>query len=154
MLRAQVLLAVLGSVAGLAQATQARAHVSYVAEPATIEPGRARMIGVRFKVEDGFHVNSHRPSSELLLPTYLEVKPGGSAVKLSEPVYPKGQSYALPSFPEEKLDVYTGEFTILLPVTAGPGEHTLEGTLHYQACDRAACYPPKVLPVRIPVTAK
>jgi hypothetical protein len=41
-----------------------------------------------------------------------------------------------------------------VPVVAQAGVHTLDGALHYQACDHAACYPPKTLPVQVVFTAK
>ena len=85
--------------------------------------------------------------------TRLEWK-AASGVTAGEPGYPAGQLYSFSFSPEEKLDVYTGDFTVTLPVEAKPGEHTLEGVLRYQACDKAACYPPKVLPVRVLFTAK
>ena len=65
-----------------------------------------------------------------------------------------GTPYSFSFEPKEKLDVYTGSFTIKLPVVAAAGEHTVEGALRYQACDHAACYPPKTLPVQILFTAK
>jgi hypothetical protein len=37
---------------------------------------------------------------------------------------------------------------------AEAGAHTVNGTLRYQACDNAACYPPKSLPVQMVFTAK
>ena len=45
-------------------------------------------------------------------------------------------------------------FTVKLPVVADTGTHTVDGTLRYQACDHAACYPPKSLPVQVIFTAK
>jgi hypothetical protein len=75
-------------------------------------------------------------------------------VKLATVEFPAGTSYSLAADPSEKLDVYTGAFTVKLPVVAEPGEHTVDGTLRYQACDKAACYPPKNLPVRVVFTAK
>ena len=49
--------------------------------------------------------------------------------------------------PDVKLNVYSGEFTVTLRVaavrTAVPGNFTVHGTLHYQACDDKLCYPPK-----------
>ena len=45
-------------------------------------------------------------------------------------------------------------FTVKVPVVAAAGEHTVDGSLRYQACDNAACYPPKSLPVQVVVTAK
>jgi hypothetical protein len=50
--------------------------------------------------------------------------------------------------------VYMGDFTVKLPVVARAGAHTVDGTLRYQACDHAACYPPKNLPVQVIFTAK
>ena len=38
--------------------------------------------------------------------------------------------------------------------TAERGEHTVDGMLRYQACDKAACYPPKSLPVQVELMAK
>ena len=35
-------------------------------------------------------------------------------------------------------------FAVKVPVVAAAGEHTVAGSLRYQACDHAACYPPKV----------
>ncbi len=32
-----------------------------------------------------------------------------------------------------------------------PGKYVLRGNLKYQACDNAACYPPKQLPVQFEV---
>ena len=43
---------------------------------------------------------------------------------------------------------------LTLPVVAAAGEHTIDGSLRYQACDNAACYPPKTLPVQVVFTAK
>jgi hypothetical protein len=69
-------------------------------------------------------------------------------------VYPAGTSYSFSFDPSEKLDVYTGEFVVKLPVVASAGMHTIDGSLRYQACDNAACYPPKSLPVQVMVAAK
>jgi len=75
-------------------------------------------------------------------------------VKLGALEYPAGKLYSFSFEPDEKLDVYAGDFTVKLPVTATAGEHTVTGTLQYQACDNAACYPPKTLPVQLVFTAK
>ncbi len=50
--------------------------------------------------------------------------------------------------------MYSGAFTVKVPVTAQAGTRTLEGQLRYQACDREACYPPKTLPVEVAVAVK
>lgn len=134
-------------------AVKSKSYVMYVAEGQNIAAGRRSVLEMNFRVADGFHVNSHPPKSELLIPTQIALQPA-NGVKLAAVEYPEGTSYSLTTDPTEKLDVYTGTFTIRLPVTATAGEHTVNGTLRYQACDRAACYPPKNLPVQVIFTAK
>ena len=130
-----------------------RATVVYAAEPKSVPAARRAMLELRFQIVPGFHINSHTPKSELLIPTTLNLEPE-TGVKPGAPVYPAGQLYSFPSVPGEKLDVYAGNFIIRLPVMATPGDHTMDATLKYQACDNASCYPPKSLPIKIVFTAK
>ena len=83
---------------------------------------------------------------------YYDELPAESKAEAAE--YPAGTSYSFSFDPTEKLDVYAGDFTVKVPVVAGAGMHTVDGTLRYQACDHAACYPPKSLPVQVIFTAK
>jgi hypothetical protein len=136
-----------------APATKAKSYVVYAAEQQSVAAGKQSVLELHFRVVDGFHVNSHTPKSELLIPTQITLQPV-AGVKMATAEYPAGTSYSLEADPSEKLDVYTGAFTVKLPVTAERGEHTVDGTLRYQACDKAACYPPKSLPVQVSFTAK
>jgi len=130
-----------------------KSYLTYAAEQQSVVAGRRGNLEMHFRVAPGYHVNSHTPTSELLIPTELtfEPQPGVTAGKME---YPAGTGYSFPSAPGEKLDVYTGDFSVRLPVEAKAGEHTLTGVLRYQACDHAACYPPKRLPVQVLFTAK
>jgi DsbC/DsbD-like thiol-disulfide interchange protein len=128
-------------------------YVSYAAEEQVVKAGKKSVVELRFKVADGFHVNSHTPKSELLIPTNLTLQPA-PGVKAAAIEYPAGTEYSFSFEPGEKLDVYSGAFTVKLPVVAEAGSHTVDGVLRYQACDNAACYPPKSLPVQVVVTAK
>jgi Disulphide bond corrector protein DsbC len=130
-----------------------KGHVSYVAEQQNVPAGMSGVVELRFKVDEGFHVNSHTPKSELLIPTAITMKPA-NGVKAGAATYPAGTEYSFSFDPSEKLDVYTGEFVVKLPVVASAGMHTIDGSLYYQACDKAACYPPKSLPVQVILTAK
>jgi hypothetical protein len=130
-----------------------RAYVVYAAEPQSVPAARSALLQLRFQIVPGFHINSHTPKSELLIPTTLTLEPA-TGVKPGAPVYPAGQPYSFPSVPGDKLDVYAGNFTIRLPVVATPGDHTMDATLKFQACDNASCYPPKSLPIKIVFTAK
>ena len=86
------------------------------------------MLELHFRVVDGFHVNSHTPKSELLIPTQIALQPA-TGVKAEAVEYPAGTSYSLSFDPTEKLDVYSGAFTVKLPVVAEAGTHTIDGTL-------------------------
>lgn len=130
-----------------------KSYVVYAAEPETIAAGKNAVLELHFKVQDGFHVNSHTPKSELLIPTKLTMEPA-SGVKAAGVEYPAGTAYSFSFDPNEKLDVYSGAFTVRLPVVATVGEHSVSGALHYQACDHASCFPPKTLPVVVVFTAK
>ena len=134
-------------------AAKPKAYVVYAAEPQTVAAGKNAVLELRFRVMQGFHVNSHTPKSELLIPTALTLDTA-AGVKVGPLEYPAGQSYSFSFDPKEKLDVYAGDFTVKLPVVAAAGEHTIVGTLRYQACDNASCYPPKTLPVQVLFTAK
>lgn len=134
-------------------APRPKSYIVYSAEPQTISAGKSAVLELHFKVQDGFHVNSHTPKSELLIPTKLTLEPA-AGIKAAALEYPAGTAYSFSFEPNEKLDVYSGAFTVKLPVVAAAGEHKLAGTLHYQACDHAACYPPKTLSVQILFTAK
>ncbi len=128
-------------------------YVTYSTEAQDLNAGKKSVIELRFHVMDGFHVNSHTPKSELLIPTKLDLQPVAD-MKISPAEYPAGTLYSFSFEPNEKLDVYTGNFTVKVPVVVRAGQHTLNGVLRYQACDNAACYPPRSLPVQIAVTAK
>jgi hypothetical protein len=136
-----------------APAPKPKAFVLYAAEPQNVAAGKRSVLELHFRVVDGFHVNSHTPKSELLIPTQISLQPA-TGVKAEPLQYPAGTSYSFSFDPTEKLDVYSGAFTVKLPVVADAGAHTVDGTLRYQACDHAACYPPRSLPVQVIFTAK
>jgi len=128
-------------------------YVTYTAEAQTVPAGRRAVLQLRFQLVPGFHVNSHTPKSDTLIPTALTLQPA-AGVKAAEPAYPPGQPFSFSFAPTEKVDVYANSFTVKLPVVATAGEHTVDGTLKYQACDNASCYPPRTIPVKILFTAK
>jgi DsbC/DsbD-like thiol-disulfide interchange protein len=132
------------------QPLKARQYVTYVAESQVVAAKRPAQLELRFHVKDGFHVNSHTPSSELLIATGLSLQTA-TGVIVGEAQFPAGTAYQVGS---DTLDVYTGDFTVRLPVTAAPGDHAIDGELKYQACDRAACYPAKTLRVKVLFTAR
>ncbi|SEG54961.1 Disulphide bond corrector protein DsbC [Bryocella elongata] len=128
-------------------------HVLLLSDAVETKVGGSQAIELRFRVEDGFHINSHHPKDELLIPTALKLESAG-AVQVLSVDYPAGKPFKLPSS-NDPLDVYQNEFRVMLRVAAkSPGTTELNGSLHYQACDNAACFPPRTLPVKVLLTAK
>jgi hypothetical protein len=72
-------------------------------------------------------------------------------VRLASATYPDGADFTLPLDPATKLSVYTGEFAIQTKLIAERGNHLVQASLHYQACDQNACMPPKTITVPIDV---
>lgn len=120
----------------------------------TAQRTRQTMVSLDFRVSPGFHINSNTPKSEFLIPTALKMDPPTDIV-LGKILYPPGKDLVFPFSPDEKLNVYSGEFTIKLGVhplsSVVPGKYAMHGTLRYQACDNAQCFPPKTLPVNFDV---
>src|SRR6267154_6253337 len=122
--------------------------------PVTAQRTKQTMVDLNFRVPAGYHVNSNTPKSEFLIPTALRMEVPTDII-LEKIVYPQGADMTFPFSPEEKLSVYSGDFTISVGVhplhSVVPGKYVMHGVLRYQACDNAACYPPKTLPVSFEV---
>ncbi len=129
-----------------------KSHVVLLTDSVQVKGGREQRVELRFRVEPGFHINSHTPKDGLLIPTVLALESGRrSGVDVLGEAYPAGEPFRLAVGDGETLDVYQGEFRVTVRMIADPGESTLLGSLHYQACDNAACFPPKTLAVRVAV---
>src|SRR5579871_5708173 len=83
----------------------------------TVAAGQKTALQFKFQVGEGFHINSHVPKSELLVPTTLNITPV-EAVTIGNIEYPKGKDFALSYDPSEKLSVYTGEVILNIPIQA------------------------------------
>lgn len=119
-------------------------------EQVTVPTGKSSPVALHFRVAPGFHINSHTPKEDSLIPTKLSL-PETSGVRLSAASYPAGRDFILLLDPGNRLSVYTGEFTINTWLIAERGNHLVQASLHYQACDKSACYPPRTITVPIDV---
>jgi DsbC/DsbD-like thiol-disulfide interchange protein len=128
-------------------------HVDFVTEGQTITANKPALLKLHLKVENGFHINSHVPKSEMLIPTKIAIVETPDA-EVKDVDFPAGIPFSFAFEPKQKLDVYQGDVVLTAHITAKPGQHTLKAALHYQACDQAACYPPKTLTIEQPFTAK
>jgi len=125
-------------------------HVALLSDAVEVPAGRPQAVELRFRVDEGFHINSHTPKDELLIPTALKLDAAGGQKVLGEQ-YPAGAPFRLTLGAGETLDVYQGEFRVTVRIVVPKGQSDLVGSLHYQACDNAACFPPRTLPVKIAV---
>lgn len=119
-------------------------------EPIAVTRGKGGGVSLHFRVASGFHINSNTPKSEFLIPTALKID-APTDIAITKLSYPQGAEMSFPFAPNEPLSVYSGDFTVSMTVrplhTVQPGKYAIHGDLKYQACDNAACYPPKHLPV-------
>jgi hypothetical protein len=122
-------------------------------EQVTVPAGRPSALVLHFVVAPGMHINSHAPREDYLIPTVFSI-PGGSGVRLDAASYPAGSEITLPIDPKTKLSVYTGEFSIQARILATPGNHLVQGSLHFQACNNSQCLPPHTIPVAIDIIGK
>lgn len=120
----------------------------------TVARGRQGIVELQFRIAPGYHINSNRPKQEYLKKTYLKLDAPTDIVILRT-TYPAGEDMSFPFAPDEKLNVYTGDFSLRVAVrplkTVLPTKYAVHGVLNYQACDRAACYPPRHMPVSFEV---
>lgn len=120
----------------------------------TAVQGNPATVPLSFRVASGYHINSNHPKSEFLLPTVLKVE-ATTDIVIGKTTYPDGQDMSFAFAPDEKLNVYTGDFEVDVLVrplhSVQAGKYVVRGTLKYQACDKSACYPPKQLPVSFDV---
>jgi len=120
----------------------------------TVARGKSGSVELQFRVGNGFHINSNTPSEQYLIPTALKLD-APTDIVIGKITYPEGELKTFAFAPNEQLSVYTGDFAIQVSVhplaSVLPSKYEFRGTLKYQACDNAACYPPKTLPVAFEV---
>ena len=112
------------------------------AEP--FKPGVERTVFIEITIYPPFHINSHLPSEEFLVPTAVNFKTqeGVEVVKVE---YPAGELKKF-IFSESPLSVYEGTARIAATFAVAPDfsapEVRIEGSLSFQACDNNSCLAP------------
>lgn len=118
-----------------------------------IPAGKEFQVAIVAQILQGFHMNSHKPSEDYLIPTTLTPEPP-AGIQILDTIYPDGRNEKFSFSPDKPLNVYTGTVTLRLRVIAksdaptGPTDFPL--TLRYQACNDTTCLPP----VKLPITVK
>jgi len=153
MKRALIAFWLMGCLPAMAQEPLGLKGPTVTAGPAplvTVVQSKSGTVPLSFRVANGYHINSNQPKSEYLIPTALKID-AATDIVIGRITYPEGHDMSFAFSPDEKLNVYTGD--IQVNVTVHPlrsvvaGKYVVRGFLKYQACDNAACYPPKQLPV-------
>jgi len=120
-----------------------------------LRAGGSANLELDFRIGPEFHINSNKPRADYLIPTVLKLNPP-QPVAVADVKYPPGENMTFAFSPNEKLSVYSGDFSIntvlKAPASAAAGTYPVTGELRFQACDRSACYPPRSIPVRFQVT--
>jgi thiol:disulfide interchange protein DsbD len=129
------------------EATHPIAHVQVYASHASIRPGEAFKLALVATIRPGFHINSHDPEDEFLVPTVAEVD---ATEGISwEPVFYPVPVWESLTFSEKKVSVYQGTVSIIAAGKVNedrpPGQIRLSGRVRYQPCDDKACYMPETV---------
>jgi thiol:disulfide interchange protein DsbD len=121
-----------------------RAELAPIVDADGVHPGKQVRAALQIRLPDGYHVNSNKPRDAFLIPIALTVSPP-AGVTVTEIVYPKPTDLKQKGS-DQPLSVFEHEFTIGVAMTVAadmaPGEVTIPGLLHYQACDETMCYAP------------
>jgi suppressor for copper-sensitivity B len=117
------------------------------ADRTAYDRGALATIAAVVKIDSGWHVNSHQPTYDYLIPTSLELEvPSTWTVESID--YPPGELQRF-AFEDEPLSVYDGQVTILGRLRIGDDESEgalpVIGRLTFQACNDRSCLPPETL---------
>ncbi|MEO8432891.1 MAG: cytochrome c biogenesis protein CcdA [Acidobacteriota bacterium] len=125
----------------LAAAPRPESILTVEAAIASASPG-AGTLRVEGAIAAGYHVNSHVPSEDYLIPTAIRIT-AAPGLNPGNPKYPAGQMKKF-SFSDKPLSVYEGRFTVEVPLTWSGGAPSggVSGSVDFQACTDTQCYAP------------
>ncbi|GAB6282851.1 MAG: protein-disulfide reductase DsbD [Ignavibacterium sp.] len=112
-----------------------------------IYSGSEIKFAIKVKIDSSWHINSNRPNEDFLIPTEIKIS-SNNYVSLAKTIYPKGEDLKF-SFNDKPLSVYEDEIIIggIIKISKDIplGEHKINFTLNYQACNNSTCLPPNEL---------
>lgn len=141
------------SAPALAQSSSSVIKVRPAESNYKLKQGTAAQMGLVVEINDGYHINSNRPSDKNLVATALKFDrmPGLSTTPV---IYPKAKMQKF-EFSPKPLSVFEGKVIFKLSARALPaapiGSHVLKGKLTVQACNNQVCLRPQTVDVAIPV---
>ena len=109
-----------------------------------IKPGEKFKVGLQVTLLNDWHINSNKPSDELLIPTLVEFD-SVAFLSFADVEYPAGEMLKF-DFSETPLSVYDGTVLITAEVQAAEqlqaGDIVIKGIFSYQACNDLTCLMP------------
>lgn len=148
-------LVVIGSLSSLAigQGSAKVVKVSPGESGYKIKRGGSVQISVVIEVDDGYHINSNRPTDKNLIPTALKFE-RTAGLTTTPVIYPKAKLQRF-EFSPKPLSVFDGKAVLKLTTRAlpsmAPGSRTLKAKLTVQACNNQLCLRPQTIDVSIPL---
>jgi thiol:disulfide interchange protein DsbD len=143
-------LALAAAAPGLAQPAPASSTIVaplLVADADRLVQGTPFRLAIVADIKAGWHINSHTPKEDFLIPTEVMIKPE-RGIPFSPVQYPKHKETKF-SFSEQPLAVYQGKAAFLVTGTvdgqAATGPRTLMARISYQPCNDNQCLPPAEL---------
>lgn len=118
-------------------------------------PGDRLQLALVLDIAEGYHINSHQPTEDFLIPTGVTVQ-APETLQVGAAVYPRPERRSYPFAPNKQLSVYEKRAVIKFPLTVKPttipGEYTLKAKIRYQPCSEKVCYPPSTRELEIPLS--
>ncbi|HID28827.1 MAG TPA: hypothetical protein EYP19_02345, partial [Desulfobacterales bacterium] len=141
------------SSSGQASNDQNVVKVDAYASHEDIHPAESFQIAIVANIKQGFHINSHKPSDEFLIPTVLKLDETRSIA--FGPVHYPEPKHALFSFSTNHLSVYDGKISIFCEGKVSEdislGDTKVSGVLTYQGCDDQRCFMPQSVRFEVPL---
>ncbi|MBI5464637.1 MAG: hypothetical protein HY966_06785, partial [Ignavibacteriales bacterium] len=105
-------------------------------------------------IQDGWHINSHKPTFDYLIGTSLQLAQNAKAI-ISDIQYPEGKRLTL-GFADQPLDVYDGSikilFTLKLSDKLVAGNDSVVAFVTAQSCNDQVCLAPADIRATVPLT--
>lgn len=116
-------------------------------------PGSTARAALTAEISAGWHINSHTPPDDYMIPTVLNVE-APEGLKVARLLYPEAEEKEL-GISDIPLPLYEGTVTfgavIEISEDIAPGEYAITLILDYQGCDNMTCLQPESKSVELTV---